>query len=300
MSSDDEDLLLKRFRALKANSRERAETAVASQPQKEVVKEGREEEEEDPEVAAYLATFSESSLPETDSSLPPPAEKGDDQDLSRAIRDALGEASLWVDDEPPKDPSHSPHGSDDEVEEEDSQFDETLIVSQAQDEALLDPSPPPSPPRPPPPKLPPSSTTPSKPTDFASLLSSLSSPVHLPPPPPPTTEAGPSNSAAFDRLFSLSASQAPPLPKPPLNAPGAPPIVGKGAPKPFVVSGFDPSRDDDLESWCCICNQDATLVCSGCDGDLYCNKCFVEGHEGEGQEEMRRHRPRRWTGGGKG
>lgn len=53
MSSDDEDLLLKRFRALKASSRERAEAAVASQPKKEVVKEGEEEEEEDPEVSSF-------------------------------------------------------------------------------------------------------------------------------------------------------------------------------------------------------------------------------------------------------
>lgn len=48
MSSDDEDLLLIRFKALKASSRERAEAAVASEPVKEVKKEA---EEEDPEVS---------------------------------------------------------------------------------------------------------------------------------------------------------------------------------------------------------------------------------------------------------
>ncbi|MCJ1285003.1 hypothetical protein MMC26_004340 [Xylographa opegraphella] len=49
--------------------------------------------------------------------------------------------------------------------------------------------------------------------------------------------------------------------------------------------------DQDIEAWCVICNDDATVRCLGCDGDLYCAKCWKEGHMGkEAGYDERTHR----------
>ena len=43
--------------------------------------------------------------------------------------------------------------------------------------------------------------------------------------------------------------------------------------------------DEDIESWCCICNEDGEVRCLGCDDDVYCQNCWNEGHgNGPGQE----------------
>ncbi|GJJ67927.1 hypothetical protein EMPS_00273 [Entomortierella parvispora] len=38
--------------------------------------------------------------------------------------------------------------------------------------------------------------------------------------------------------------------------------------------------DENPDSWCCICNEDATWTCPGCDNDHFCQDCYRESHLG--------------------
>jgi len=71
-------------------------------------------------------------------------------------------------------------------------------------------------------------------------------------------------------------------PAPLFELPSAPTFVPVTNPiKPQKLSSNVPAfPDDEIETWCIICSDDATLRCLGCEGDLYCGNCWNEGHRG--------------------
>ena len=73
-----------------------------------------------------------------------------------------------------------------------------------------------------------------------------------------------------------------------LSLPSAPTFKPVDQPVKDVMKKY---TDEEVDSWCIICQDDATVKCLGCDGDLYCANCWKEGHMGPdvGLEE-RKHR----------
>lgn len=89
------------------------------------------------------------------------------------------------------------------------------------------------------------------------------------------------------------------LPSTPSTAPSsnAKATAAKGAgglKKAQAKSSLPSYSNEDIDSWCCICNEDAEVRCLGCDGDLYCDECWREGH-GNGASQERGHRAVQYT-----
>ncbi|KAK1060873.1 hypothetical protein LTR74_011564 [Friedmanniomyces endolithicus] len=79
------------------------------------------------------------------------------------------------------------------------------------------------------------------------------------------------------------------LPSTPTAPPSAKPKAISSTPGGKATSKLPTYTDDDIESWCCICNEDGEVRCLGCEGDIYCQQCWREGHGNRpGQEKGHR------------
>ena len=92
-----------------------------------------------------------------------------------------------------------------------------------------------------------------------------------------------------DHFTARLAALAAPSQSDPLGLPSAPSFAPRK--KPPVSTNLQKKIDDEVDTWCIICQDDATLKCLGCDNDLYCQNCWMEGHRGESDGfEERRHK----------
>ncbi|RYP86810.1 hypothetical protein DL769_000655 [Monosporascus sp. CRB-8-3] len=64
-----------------------------------------------------------------------------------------------------------------------------------------------------------------------------------------------------------------------LGLPGAPTFAPHDRPVPGVMRQLG-YTDDDQRSWCVVCLEDGAVRCLGCDGDVYCARCWREMHVG--------------------
>ncbi|CAJ2500308.1 Uu.00g031610.m01.CDS01 [Anthostomella pinea] len=110
-------------------------------------------------------------------------------------------------------------------------------------------------------------------SDFAASIASRMAALKVSTPPSPNLPSAPSSEVDT------------------LGLPGVPTFAPADRPAPGLVKrhGY---TDEDQKTWCVVCLEDGAVRCHGCDGDVYCARCWKEMHVGPsaGYEE----RGHRW------
>ena len=112
-----------------------------------------------------------------------------------------------------------------------------------------------------------------------------STPSNLPQPPSASEPPSYEDSELEARFSQLGLD----LPSTPSAPPSSKPRVTASVSSAKAKSKMPTYTDEDIESWCCLCNEDGEVRCLGCDGDIYCQNCWREGH-GSGPGQERGHR----------
>lgn len=107
-------------------------------------------------------------------------------------------------------------------------------------------------------------------------------PTRLVDPAPARAPSAASNSDPFEssiaaRMAALKG--APPVQTDAFGLPSAPTFQPEDRPVAGVARkpGY---TDEDQKTWCIVCLEDGTVRCLGCDGDVYCARCWREMHVG--------------------
>ncbi|KAI7231479.1 hypothetical protein KC330_g6414 [Hortaea werneckii] len=125
-------------------------------------------------------------------------------------------------------------------------------------------------------------------------------PSNLPTSDPATASKPPSyEDSELEARFSKLGLDLPSTPSGPPSARLKPKITANLNNPKTNNSSLPKYTDEDMESWCCICNEDGEVKCHGCEGDIYCQTCWREGH-GSGPGQERGHRAEQYSrkGGG--
>lgn len=98
-------------------------------------------------------------------------------------------------------------------------------------------------------------------------------------PVPPSKAGDPFESSIAARLAALKGPGHKPISTDDFGLPAAPTFQPEDRPVPGVAKKLG-YTDSDMKTWCIVCLEDATVRCLGCEGDVYCARCWRDMHVG--------------------